>query len=245
MRYFQLDGHPIELILSENLDKEYCTHNHANHWVLSMVLSGSVFIHIREEKRHCCSGDYYILPPYTPHALSLNKHARILSVCVEKEYFNKCNFGQLEREVCRYVGELSHRYDIPEEYAKHFNDLTGELYRRQAAYDNEVSEEMKEIALMMAAHPEEEYPLDEISKMVHLNKYQVIKDFKRSVGLSPHQFLLQNRVRKAQRLLSTQETVLDTSIKMGFYDQSHFDKTFQKIVGLSPTEYLNAKELLG
>ncbi len=100
MRYFQSDGYPIELILSENLDKEYCMHNHVNHWILSIVMSGSVLIHIREEKRQCGSGDYYILPPYTPHALSLNKHARMLSLCIEREYFSKqCHLVSKEKDI--------------------------------------------------------------------------------------------------------------------------------------------------
>ena len=52
------------------------------------------------------------------------------------------------------------------------------------------------------------------------------------------------RVRKAQKLLKGNTTILDVAIEMGFYEQSHFNKTFRKIVGVTPIEYVDSYEML-
>lgn len=55
-----------------------------------------------------------------------------------------------------------------------------------------------------------------------MSKYNLIRIFKHEVGLTPHQFLLQNRIRKAQRLLETSATITEVALATGFCDQSHF-----------------------
>lgn len=48
MKYFQSSRYPLELVLSENIEKQYHTHNHVNHWVLTMVISGNILVQIHE-----------------------------------------------------------------------------------------------------------------------------------------------------------------------------------------------------
>ena len=57
------------------------------------------------------------------------------------------------------------------------------------------------------------------------------------MGLTPHQFQLQNRIRKAQRLMHNAETITEVALSTGFCDQSHFIKQFEKQVGLPPLTY--------
>ena len=49
-----------------------------------------------------------------------------------------------------------------------------------------------------------------------------------------HQFQIQNRIRKAQRLIHIAETITEVALATGFCDQSHFIKQFEKYVGLPP-----------
>lgn len=64
-------------------------------------------------------------------------------------------------------------------------------------------------------------------------------------GMMPHQFCIQNRIRKSQGLLDGEKTISRIAAEMGFYDQSHFDKVFQRIVGISPSEYICSKKQIG
>ena len=70
-----------------------------------------------------------------------------------------------------------------------------------------------------------------------ISKYHFIRSFKSEVGLTPHQFQVQNRIRKAQSLISEAETITEVALKTGFYDQSHFIRQFEKYVGLTPSAY--------
>lgn len=244
MKYFQSSRYPIELVLSENIDKEYHTHNHANHWVLTMVIWGNVVVEISGNKKTCWGGDYFIIPPYIPHAMSINKEARILSLCVQKDFLIQHEVNEIKDIVQMYIEELCMRTVISDEYGKRFMDLLGDLYEMKNRTEESSDKDIKEIASLMLCNPETVLTLDELAETVHLNKYQFIKNFKREIGISPHQFHIQSRVRRAQKLLKDKKAILDVSVEMGFYDQSHFNKTFRRIVGVTPIEYVDSYEML-
>ena len=65
----------------------------------------------------------------------------------------------------------------------------------------------------------------------------LVRSFRREAGLTPHQFQLQNRVRKGQRLLGGPATAAEAAAAAGFCDQSHFDRHFKRLVGLTPADY--------
>jgi AraC family transcriptional regulator len=66
--------------------------------------------------------------------------------------------------------------------------------------------------------------------------------FKNSMGESPHQFVLQQRVQHAKELLgSLNLRVIDIALACGFKTQQHFARIFRQICGLSPTEYQRLK----
>jgi AraC family transcriptional regulator len=66
--------------------------------------------------------------------------------------------------------------------------------------------------------------------------------FKKSMGESPHQFVLRQRVQYAKELLvSLNLRVLDIALACGFKTQQHFARIFREMCGLSPTEYQRLK----
>ena len=42
MRYYQCDKYPIEFVLSENIDKQFDSHNHVGYYVISVDVLGKV-----------------------------------------------------------------------------------------------------------------------------------------------------------------------------------------------------------
>ncbi len=42
MKYFHSSQYPIEFVLSENINKDFSSHNHANHSIISLCIKGSV-----------------------------------------------------------------------------------------------------------------------------------------------------------------------------------------------------------
>ncbi len=98
-------------------------------------------------------------------------------------------------------------------------------------------QDMMELKELLARFPERKISLNEMAEKIYASKFQMLRNFKKEVGLTPHQFQLQNKIRKAQRLLQGQVNLTKVAYDTGFYDQSHFIRQFEKIVGLTPTEY--------
>lgn len=104
---------------------------------------------------------------------------------------------------------------------------------------------IKILADKITSHPEQDLPVETLAADIFVSKYYLIRKFRSSVGMTPHQFCIQNRIRKSQGLLDAEKTISRIAAEMGFYDQSHFDKAFRRIVGISPSEYIRSKRQIG
>ncbi|MBQ8372294.1 MAG: AraC family transcriptional regulator [Clostridia bacterium] len=90
----------------------------------------------------------------------------------------------------------------------------------------------------------EAHPIDELASIAMMSRTTYVKKFRERTGSTPKQLLLEERIKKAKKLLSSSEnTVIQIAEAVGFYDVSHFVKTFKKKTGLTPTEYRKEKGL--
>lgn len=85
--------------------------------------------------------------------------------------------------------------------------------------------------------PEDALLIKDMARSIGMSPYHMIRQFKAACGLTPHQFQIQCRVRKGQKLLEEGKSVTEAAYATGFCDQSHFDRCFHKIVRLTPGEY--------
>jgi AraC family transcriptional regulator len=77
-----------------------------------------------------------------------------------------------------------------------------------------------------------------LSKAAGLSPSHFIRMFQFSTGLSPHQYVLRARVRRAQELLRrTQHSIAEIADMTGFCGQSHFTKHFGRLLGITPRRY--------
>lgn len=109
--------------------------------------------------------------------------------------------------------------------------------RTQASNGNGELVELKDSIL---DQPENLYLIEEMARDTNISPFHLIRKFKKMYGLTPHQFQIQCKVRKAQKLLEEEKSVCEVTYDAGFCDQSHLDRCFQKIVGLTPKEYKEA-----
>ena len=62
--------------------------------------------------------------------------------------------------------------------------------------------------------------------------------FKQSTGIAPYQYVIQQRIAKAKKLLKRQDlSLVDVALACGFISQSAFNRTFKKHVGTTPRKY--------
>src|SRR5258706_10621333 len=66
--------------------------------------------------------------------------------------------------------------------------------------------------------------------------------FKKSTGQSPHQYVVEARVRKAKELLTTGKfTISEAAFHFGFADQSHLTRQVKRVFGLPPKTMLSRR----
>ena len=81
-----------------------------------------------------------------------------------------------------------------------------------------------------------------IAQAVDLSPYHFTRLFKESTGQSPHQYVVDARVRKAKELLTTGKfTISEAAFHLGFADQSHLTRHFKRVFGLPPKRLLNRR----
>jgi len=77
--------------------------------------------------------------------------------------------------------------------------------------------------------------LQQIAAEFDLSVSHFSRAFRISTGLPPHQWLLRQRVKAAQQLMTVRDLPLsEIAISVGFANQSHFTKVFSAQVGVSP-----------
>ena len=95
----------------------------------------------------------------------------------------------------------------------------------------------------MDEHFKENVTLDILSELTHMNKYYLVHAFKRELGCSPINYLINRRIRESEFLLKTTDySVSQISQQLGFSSPSYFSQSFKKIVGIGPSEYRSAAQ---
>jgi RpiB/LacA/LacB family sugar-phosphate isomerase len=78
----------------------------------------------------------------------------------------------------------------------------------------------------------------ELAQVVGMSQYYFSKLFKMSTGITPHQYVMRQRVERAQELLRETRTALaEIATQVGFETQSHFTSVFRRLVGATPKHY--------
>jgi AraC-like DNA-binding protein len=79
--------------------------------------------------------------------------------------------------------------------------------------------------------------LAELAALSGVSRFQLLRGFAREVGITPHAYLVQRRVRLARRLLADGQTPAQAAIQAGFADQSHMTRAFVRQLGVTPSRY--------
>jgi AraC family transcriptional regulator len=80
--------------------------------------------------------------------------------------------------------------------------------------------------------------LTELARVANMSLYYFAVLFRQSTGLSPHRYVVSQRVERAEELLHDPAlSVLDVSINVGFEHQNNFARAFRRVIGVSPTQF--------
>ena len=90
-------------------------------------------------------------------------------------------------------------------------------------------------------------PLDiaALARVAHVSQAHFIRTFRDIFGETPHRYLQRRRVERAMALLcSTDRTITDVCLAVGFTSLGTFSRTFRAIVGMAPRDYREAHPMI-
>ncbi len=121
-----------------------------------------------------------------------------------------------------------------------------DLFRRHGCGGNRVASAPRDqtlarkvVALMQERYAESLH-LTDLANAAGLTNFQLIGLFKRTIGLTPHAYLIHVRLNMACRFLRRGTPLVQSALASGFCDQSALTKHFKRCYGITPLQFAAA-----
>ena len=212
------------------------------HWLIHFVVSGFGIFKIDDKEYKIRPGEMFIIPPYVetyyeadknnpwnyiwigftsctplpaplPHTIKLPEASEIFNAMKSCEDFSEGRSAYLCSRLWDLFALILGKEQSRNDYVK-------------AALDCIHSEYMTGITI------------EEIAARLNIDRTYFYSLFKKKVGISPKQYLLNHRMNIAAKLIKNQNISVSTAgFSVGYTDIFTFSKMFKKHFGLSPTQY--------
>uniref|UniRef100_UPI0032177367 AraC family transcriptional regulator n=1 Tax=uncultured Draconibacterium sp. TaxID=1573823 RepID=UPI0032177367 len=112
------------------------------------------------------------------------------------------------------------------------------LEKRKGFSGKQIAKVIEEVRFLMRKNVEREINLEELAQQNNVGYSYFRKMFKKYTGVSPGQYHLQLRIIRAKELLvSTDKSIKEISLELGFQTIHYFSLIFKKKVGVNPSEF--------
>ena len=236
--YFMSTNNTIDIVMLNKVNTAYPLHTHAEHYTMGIVVDGEIIVETDTDKYVCKVDDIFTIPIDVPHSIKAfsDYSYTIISVCIHQEYLVRTDIDNIKLMIDRKLNQLFGEKEIVSRYSELLSDglillLANKLKNiTNDSYSKDVKHKLLEV-------PETSISIEDMSNEICVSSFHMIRQFKKEVGLTPHQFQIQCRIRKAQKMLLSNRTIAEVALDTGFCDQSHFVRCFKKIVGMTPSSY--------
>jgi AraC family transcriptional regulator len=97
--------------------------------------------------------------------------------------------------------------------------------------------QLREAIEYIHAHLNRDLSLTELASVINLSPTYFASLFKQAMGISPYQYVIQQRVDQAKMMLAkTDLAIADIALQVGFSSQSHLNQQFKRITGMTPKQ---------
>ena len=98
-------------------------------------------------------------------------------------------------------------------------------------------------ALWIDANAHRPITLDDAAEQAGISPFHFLRLFSQVLGVTPHQYLVRSRLRRAARRLARDDSpITDIAYDVGFGDLSNFVRTFHRAAGTSPLRFRHASK---
>lgn len=99
-------------------------------------------------------------------------------------------------------------------------------------------QKLRLVMSFIAENYDRELSLTELAGVAGMSSFHFAREFKRTTGTTPHQYLIRFRIERAKALLTQSEMPLvEVGFRSGFSHQSHFSRLFRRVTGTTPHSY--------
>ena len=237
IRYLYNAQTGIELIFCKDSTISYPLHNHVSVLTIGIILDGSLVLTTNKETRVYKQNETFTIFPYVPHSISAHNSYTLLTLCIDKNAVNDVTVTTIQKRIGLLLMQALNMGNINQYQILQLLNCLDKIADPSTWQLKNHPPYIHDLKRQLELYPECKLSVEEMAQNAFLSKYHFIRSFKAEVGLTPHQFQIQNRIRKAQRLIHEADTITEVALTTGFCDQSHFIKQFEKQVGLPPLIY--------
>jgi AraC-like DNA-binding protein len=256
------------LARTSHLSLKADSHKHSHHQII-IGISGEAKFEIEGLGGKIDGYSGCIIPSNEKHSFCGDDDNNILLLDVGKELIEGSGLsGDVDEDLCRLfnsrryfsidqqmhlmlfslAGEMKACGDDPS-----FKPLVAELVLRSLSNrlsGSSIAEEQRihgdrldldVVQQYIHAHITEKIQVSDLAQVCDLSTSHFYQKFREKTGISPHQYLILERIKVAKFLLdNTNKNLTDICFSLGFSSQSAFTNTFTKKVGCSPSQYRNS-----
>ncbi len=247
-------GHNLTTVYSQHLAHEFPLHLHRS-LVIGRVCSGIREMLYSDAAFQLGPGQVYLVLPGEIHAcraVSPNRQTyRALCLALPafhleeklrwKDPLQERRAVSTDPKIRGALQRCFRALESPMSYAARqavLEDLFSDLRARYLLpAEDALTPAVQQVKQVLDESFDDRLTLDGLGRRAAYSKFTVSRRFQQEVGLPPHVYLLQARIRKAQKLLLEGKSVIETAQMLGFHDQSHFTRFFKRFVGIPPAQY--------
>jgi AraC family transcriptional regulator len=101
---------------------------------------------------------------------------------------------------------------------------------------------LRKVTEFIADNYSRDLRLAELAQVAGMSSFHFAREFKRTTGTTPHQYLIKFRVERAKALLAKNDLpLIEVGLQTGFSHQSHFTRLFRRVTGTTPNAYRLAR----
>lgn len=226
----------LEFVFTSGNALSYPAHTHVSVYTITVVRKGTVRLTRKDSTDIYPAGSVYIVAPYEPHSPAYEDKFDIVSLCVSKSHFSPFSITSrhsLNASCLEYARRLIERGLLCADTVQSLLAGIDTIYQNTATLDTAHVNPPKILETWECLGTEQ--TVDEAP--APSSRFHFIRQFKGETGLTPHQYIIQSRIREAKKLLTAEIAIADAAALAGFCDQSHLNRWFKRSLGITPQKY--------
>jgi AraC family transcriptional regulator len=98
--------------------------------------------------------------------------------------------------------------------------------------------QLKQVLDYIRDYLDQNISLADLAALLNVSQFHFSHQFKQTLGVTPYQYLLQQRIERAKQLLKqSNRSITDIALLCGFNSHSHLSKQFRQVTGMTPKVY--------